>query len=178
MPGEKGDKKNLNDFVIYIQPPERLLRGMDNLSPLLKSVQDLGRRIGDLEGAVLKTQLDPVFRDLLLLGDGIAAAIPHFEKDPAELVERFTSYMNLVQMEIQTILRRYGVETIDSVGQRFDADIHQIAEVVYVDPNTEEDETIVLEIRKPGYLFEGRILRLAEVAVARKPALSAEKAVT
>ena len=80
--------------------------------------------------------------------------------------KRFISFLELMRQEIEMILRRYGVETLDSVGGSFDPDLHKIVHTV--ECNSDEKDGLILEVTHLGYRFEGRVLRPAEVVVTRK----------
>ncbi|MCA9445068.1 MAG: nucleotide exchange factor GrpE [Candidatus Omnitrophica bacterium] len=167
MAEQKQEIKTMNEFPISLQPPERLLRGMDNLGALVKSVRSLGEKVDKLEGAIHRIEIEPILQDLILLGDNITRAIPHFRGDHCEeSTKRFISFLELMRKEIEMILRRYGVETFDSVGGSFDPDLHKIVHTV--ECHSDEKDGLILEVTHLGYRFEGRVLRPAEVVVTRK----------
>jgi molecular chaperone GrpE len=73
--------------------------------------------------------------------------------------------VGLMRAQLEQILADYGVERIDSVGQRFDPTLHEALDVVPVDVQS-EDGTVVRQW-DAGYRFAGRVLRAAKVAVGR-----------
>ena len=56
-----------------------------------------------------------------------------------------------------------GVETIDSLGKKFDPELHEAVEMVEVDD--EEKNGVVTSEYTEGYTFKGRLLRPARVQV-------------
>jgi molecular chaperone GrpE len=73
--------------------------------------------------------------------------------------------VRLVRQQLEGVLRGFGVERIDSLGQRFDPSVHDaISTVPIADPR--RDGLVVHEI-EPGYRFAGRLLRAAKVGVGK-----------
>jgi molecular chaperone GrpE len=66
--------------------------------------------------------------------------------------------------QIAEVLRRHGVERIGAVGEPFDPERH---EAVATAPGDGVPEGGVVAVARPGYVVEGRLLRPAQVVVAR-----------
>jgi len=73
--------------------------------------------------------------------------------------------MGLIYQRLCDILKKMGVEAMETMGQRFDPNRHQAIERVPTE--TAEDQTILGEFQK-GYVFRGKLLRPAMVKVAVK----------
>jgi molecular chaperone GrpE len=73
--------------------------------------------------------------------------------------------IRMVQKEFHKVLEENGVEKIDPVGGEFDPNLHEAVSIRYSDG--EEDDMVVEEVR-PGYLLNGRLLRPAQVVVSKK----------
>src|SRR2546425_7152878 len=71
----------------------------------------------------------------------------------------------MVHKRLQSILSKEGVEKIQSLGSKFNPDLHDAALRVVSD---EEEGTIVEEIRQ-GYTLKGKVLRPSIVKVAENP---------
>jgi molecular chaperone GrpE len=69
--------------------------------------------------------------------------------------------------QIREVLRRLGVERIPAVGEPFDPERH---EAVATSPAGELPDGLVAGEARPGYSIDGRVLRPAQVVVARAPA--------
>jgi molecular chaperone GrpE len=74
--------------------------------------------------------------------------------------------VGMVHKRLQGILSKEGVEKIQSIGSKFNPDLHDAALRVLSD---EEEGTIVEEIRQ-GYKLKGKVLRPSIVKVAENPA--------
>lgn len=71
--------------------------------------------------------------------------------------------VELIHQRLAEALRRMGLEPIETVGRKFDPNLHQAVERVPTDDV--EDQTIVGEFQR-GYNFKGKLLRPAMVRVA------------
>jgi molecular chaperone GrpE len=74
--------------------------------------------------------------------------------------------VKLIHQRLQEILKKMGLEAMETRGQQFDPNRHQAVERVPTE--SAEDQTILGEFQK-GYLFKGKLLRPAMVRVAVKP---------
>ena len=74
--------------------------------------------------------------------------------------------VKLIYQRLQEILKKLGLEPMETCGQQFDPNRHQAVERVPTE--SAEDQTILGEFQK-GYLFKGKLLRPAMVKVAVKP---------
>lgn len=87
--------------------------------------------------------------------------------DAMEKAEDKTAVMDgikLVQKEFHRILEGNGVERIETKGKQFDPNVHEA--VAAVETDDLPDGEIVEEVR-PGYLLNGRLLRAAQVRIAK-----------
>jgi molecular chaperone GrpE len=71
-----------------------------------------------------------------------------------------------VQDKFLSVLRKNGVEAVESVGKPFDASIH---EIVATEPSSAVPDGTVLEEYSKGYRLNGRGLRPARVKTSRAP---------
>jgi len=98
---------------------------------------------------------------LLPLLDSLQQAVQTPISDVADL----HAGVELIHRQLQDILFRMGVSSIDAVGEHFDPRIHHA--IATVDTDLVEDGTVVGELQC-GYKFKERLVRPAMVTVARK----------
>jgi molecular chaperone GrpE len=111
-------------------------------------------------------ELLPVLDSLEL---GLQAAIGESEE-----VKKFREGNELTLKQFAAAFSKFNIETLDPLGQPFNAEQHQamvMQEVKEVAPNT------VINVFQKGYMLNGRLLRPAMVIVAKAPA-QPEKNVT
>lgn len=73
--------------------------------------------------------------------------------------------LRAVRDQIESTLAREGVEHAGRIGDAFDPERH---EAVDVRPSTDRPDRTIVEVVRPGYTRDGRVLRPALVAVARR----------
>ena len=81
--------------------------------------------------------------------------------------------VEMILKELQKILKSEGIEKIDAIGKKFNPELHEAVTVTKTDKCAAD--TIVEELR-PGYMFDGRVLRPSMVTVANPPEKQASPA--
>jgi len=71
--------------------------------------------------------------------------------------------MEMIYQRLGDALKKLGLETITTKGQKFDPHIHHAVDMVETD---DVEEQTILDEYQPGYNFRGRLLRPAMVKVA------------
>jgi molecular chaperone GrpE len=119
-----------------------------------RTAQELEQKIRDANGGLL-TQLLPVIDDL-------QRALANV---PADLAEQpWPQGVTLIAQKLEQILQRQGLEQIGGEGDRFDPHIH---EAVAYEEHPVYDEGQVASVYRVGYRLNDRVLRPAQVVVAR-----------
>ena len=72
--------------------------------------------------------------------------------------------VDMIQLQIQNFLKNIGLERMETLGERFDPHMHEPIETVEAD--NKDDGIIVAEL-KPGYKFNGKLLRPAAVKIVK-----------
>lgn len=129
----------------------------DMRSRLMKTLEDRSKQ-GQFD---FLTQLLPVL-------DNLNLAINASEQDPS--VDHLRDGVKGTARSFEQALMSVGVETVPSVGSRFDPELHEAIDMKEVDP--EQDGTVTAEYSQ-GYKFGNRLLRPARVQVGRGRAQSA-----
>jgi molecular chaperone GrpE len=74
--------------------------------------------------------------------------------------------VELIYQRMSETLKKLGLEPIETVGRKFDPNLHQAVE--RVETEDAQDQSILAEFQR-GYNFKGKLLRPAMVKVAVKP---------
>jgi molecular chaperone GrpE len=136
-----------NDYLDHLQ---RLQAEFDNYR---RRTERERQRLGDhIRGDVCR-QLLPVLDDL-------ERALEHSREDASSL----RPGLELVYRNLKSTLENMGLKAIASIDRPFDPRLHE-AVLVQIDPDAEE-ETVVAELQR-GYSFKERLLRPAQVKVAK-----------
>lgn len=102
--------------------------------------------------------------ELLPLLDDLDRALEHLPPDLAE--HPWARGVMLVGLHLQSALIRLGVERIGAAGGPFDPALH---EAIAHEPREDVPPDHVARIVRPGYRSGDRLLRAAQVVVAREP---------
>lgn len=97
-------------------------------------------------------------KDMLPLLDNFERAMAAETKD----VEAFQKGVEMIFTQFQEVLKKNGLEQIETVGQKFDPNFHQA--VMRVEDPEKEDDTVAQELQK-GYMVKGRVIRPSMVQV-------------
>jgi len=112
--------------------------------------------------SAMLSQLLPVLDDL---GRALGAA-------PSELATHpWVQGLFLVARRLTTRLDQMGVQQIGTAGERFDPHRH---EAITTEVRTDVPEGTILHVIQPGYVLGERVIRPAQVIVARAPSAVSE----
>lgn len=89
---------------------------------------------------------------------GIAAA--QGETDAGKILEG----TELTLKMLDEVMRKFGIEPIESVGKPFDPELHQ---AMSMQPSTEHEPNTVINEMQKGYLLNNRLLRPAMVIISK-----------
>ncbi len=135
----------------------------------------LEKETADMRARLMKTLEDRAkqgqfnfLTTLLPVLDNLNLAIAASEKDSS--LEHLRDGVKGTARSFEQALMSVGVETIDSIGTKFDPEFHEAVDMAAVEP--EEDGKIVAEYSR-GYKFGDKLLRPARVQVGKGMAQTA-----
>jgi len=148
---EESARDLLSEIALLLGEQERLERLAEELrsSKSQRGREDLGK----------------FFRASLTVMDAfdrvtqMAEALP-----PSEELHNWLKSVAGIQSRMIKLFERFGLRAMDPVGKAVNLERHEVIEVIHSD--SLPDETVV-EMRQKGYIFEGKILRDAQVVVAK-----------
>jgi molecular chaperone GrpE len=106
-------------------------------------------------------------RDLLSVVDNLRRALDSAESAKAASdasLESLFSGVEMTERELLAVLERHGVQRIEASGQLFDPHIH---EAMFELPDDRVPQGTIVHVLQPGYQIYDRILRPAQVGVAK-----------
>jgi molecular chaperone GrpE len=130
---------------------KRALADLDNYRK--RSQQEIQRRVAETREALL--------RDWLEVSDSVERAL---SVEPGG--DRVAEGLQAVRGQIDAILARQGVRRVGAVGELFDPRSH---EAVAVRETEDAPSGTIVEVVRPGFSLDGRVLRPALVVVSRAP---------
>ena len=129
---------------------KRALADLDNYRK--RSGRELERRTAEVTESMLMDWLEAV--------DSVERAI-QMEPDG-----RCRDGLRAVMGQMDSVLQRQGAQRIGEPGEPFDPERH---DAVAVRASDEAPDQTVLEVQRPGFMLGARVVRPAQVVVARAP---------
>ncbi|MCE2507771.1 MAG: nucleotide exchange factor GrpE [Nitrosopumilaceae archaeon] len=108
----------------------------------------------------INSERDSLLRDFLEIHDDFVRARDAYHSGGSE-----TAGLDSIIRNVDTMLKRWGVETIKAAECTFDPRLHE-AMLTKTEPDLEE-QTVTRELRK-GYITHGRVIRPALVEISTK----------
>jgi molecular chaperone GrpE len=129
---------------------KRALADLDNYRK--RAARDVDRRVAEARESVLRDWLDAV--DSVERAMRMGAGGPCFDG------------LRAVLDQMEAVLARQGVQRIGAAGDQFDPARH---EAIAVRASEEVPDRTILEVQRSGFALGDRVIRPAEVVVARAP---------
>jgi molecular chaperone GrpE len=141
----------LNEEIARIEDRyKRALADLDNYRK--RATRDVDRRVAEAKEAAL--------RDWLLVVDSVEQAMRMEPDGPCY------EGLRAILHQMDVVLDRQGAERIGSLGDQFDPERH---EAVAVRASEDVPDRTVVEVQRSGFAQGDRVVRPAQVVVARAP---------
>ena len=172
---QKKEKKNKKDSKLK-EENEKLLEQIQQLQVDNQSLIDKVkltqaelvnyRKRKDEETAnMLKFANQDLLTELINVVDNFERAIKLDDNDLTDEISKFLDGFKMIYANLMEILKKFGVEEINRVGEVFDPSQEQALMTDCVD---EMDDDVVIEVLLKGYKLNGRVIRPASVKVNSK----------
>ena len=79
--------------------------------------------------------------------------------------EKVLEGVNMIEQKIYSALDTLKVEKIETVGKKFDPNLHDVIAVMHDD---KQDEDIILDEYQAGYTYNGKVIRYSKVIVNKR----------
>ena len=150
------------------------VRLRDQMLRLQADFDNYRKRTAREQGDWSRRIREKVLLDVLPVLDSLERAEQQAQEHQAGVA--FMSGLTLVTQQFQDILRKQGVQRIESVGRPFDPNLHEAISQI---PSDDQAEGVVLIETRRGYLLDKETLRPAQVIVsAGKPPVPAAEEVS
>jgi molecular chaperone GrpE len=129
---------------------KRALADLDNYRK--RASREIERRVAEARESVIRDWLEPV--------DSVERAMR------LEPEGRCVEGLRAVLDQMEAVLARQGAQRIGAPGERFDPERH---DAVAVQPSADVPDRTVLAVERSGFALGDRVIRPAQVVVARTP---------
>jgi molecular chaperone GrpE len=142
------------------QEKQKVLEHEEKLKHVLADFQNLNRKTqSDIEHGV-NSKVDEFILDFLKIYDDFIRAKEVFSES-----EINTDGLNSILKNMDSLLKKYNIISIDALGEIFDPNFHEAISII-TDPDL-DDNTITKEIRK-GYISHERVIRPTLVEISKR----------
>jgi len=152
----------LGALIEQAEERDKFFDRMQRLQSEMENIQKRARR--ERDNWLLQANQN-LLSDVLPVVDSFELALQNAGDD----AEGFSEGMRNIQQQLQAILDRHGVVTIDALGKPFDPAVH---EALMTQESGDHPAETVLLVLKQGYRLHDRVLRPAQVSVSSRPAES------
>jgi molecular chaperone GrpE len=139
----------------------------DQLLRALAETENLRRRHQRERENALKYAAVPFMRDLIGVVDNLRRAMSSVSSEAQEADEHLKTLMaglEMTEKELATVFERHHIVKIDPLGERLDPHSH---EAMFEVPDPETPSGTVVQVVQAGYRLHDRLLRPAQVGVAK-----------
>lgn len=134
----------------------------DKFVRLYAEFDNYRKRVAREKAELVRYGNEELLKELLPVLDNLERAFSHAQRD--EKTEPILQGLQLILEQFRSVLRRFGVEEIKTLGERFDPELHEA--VGEMELEGIEPLEIVQEVQK-GYVLNDRVLRPAKVIVGK-----------
>ena len=167
----KNNEKDLEDKeqVKEILPEKEIENLKDKLARTFAEMENQRRRFEKEKDEAFDYGGFSLARETLNLIDNLERSKFALENDEklknSETLKKTVEHLNIIQNDMISILKKNNIETIKSIDQKLDPNLHQA--MMEVEDDSKEPGTVVQEIQK-GFMMKDRLLRPSLVAVSKK----------
>src|ERR1700733_11239746 len=87
------------------------------------------------------------------------------ESNAEKRLDNLMMGLSMVMVELQKTFGRHGITVMDLAGGKFDPNQHN---ALFEVPDEQVEPGTIVSVQKPGYMLHGRVLRAADVGIAKK----------
>ena len=157
------DKKKVKELKEKIACLEQELANVKNEMLLDRAeLENFKRRTNDERIKDRKYANQTLLSDMINVIDIFDKAVSNNTED--ELLKKYLLGFQMINMQLQQVMKDYGVEKIKDLGEKFNPSVHQAIETVEVEGVAEGQ---VVEVVMQGYMYKDRVLRPSMVKVSK-----------
>ena len=163
------EKNNETNEEIEQEKKESLKSDSKTPSDELNELNDRYKRLfAEFENYKKRTQKESLTKRAEITADVVMSILPvvdNLEKAVEIKIENnsYQEGIKLILKQLNEVLKKFGMEEIETVGQQFDPEVHEA--VTHIEDSQKGTNEVVQEYRK-GYKIGNKVVRHAMVVVA------------
>ena len=159
----KEENEKLLDQIKQLQSDNQAL--VDKVKLTQAELVNYRKRKDEETANMLKFANQDLITELINVVDNFERAIKLDDNDLTDELSKFLDGFKMMYANLMEILKKFGVEEINRVGEVFDPNLEQ---ALMTDSIEEMDDDVVTEVLLKGYKLNGRVIRPASVKVNSK----------
>lgn len=159
----KEENEKLLDQIKQLQSDNQAL--VDKVKLTQAELVNYRKRKDEETANMLKFANQDLITELINVVDNFERAIKLDDNDLTDELSEFLDGFKMMYANLMEILKKFGVEEINRVGEVFDPSQEQ---ALMTDSIEEMDDDVVTEVLLKGYKLNGRVIRPASVKVNSK----------
>ncbi len=120
------------------------------------------KRKDDETASILKFANQDIITELIPIVDNFERAIKLDDNDLTDELSKFLAGFKMMYASLADLLKKFGVEEINRVGEKFDPNQE---EALMTDSVSDMEDEVVIEVLLKGYKYKGRVIRPASVKI-------------
>jgi molecular chaperone GrpE len=162
---EKLDSPEKSADSLEVQLEQAQAKASENWEQFIRAKAEMDnlrrRSVKDVENAH-KYGIEKFVNELLPVLDSMAMGLAVEDASAESLREGMELTMNM----LEKMMEKLGIEEIDPINEKFDADKHQ---AMTMQPNGDVEPNTVIAVMQKGYSLNERLIRPAMVMVSKAP---------
>lgn len=159
----KEENEKLLDQIKQLQSDNQAL--VDKVKLTQAELVNYRKRKDEETANMLKFANQDLITELINVVDNFERAIKLDDNDLTDELSKFLDGFKMMYANLMEILKKFGVEEINRVGEVFDPSQEH---ALMTDSIEEMDDDVVTEVLLKGYKLNGRVIRPASVKVNSK----------
>lgn len=159
---EAGDFEELSDQLKTAE--EEAKAHYDKLLRVMAELDNYKKRSEKEKRELVKYSNEKLVTDLLPVLDDLDRVLEHLPKGASKELHDFVSGVQLVSKHFLATLKKYGLEEIETEGEKFNPELHEAVSHI---PHDEVESDHIIEQHRKGYMLNGRVIRAAMVSVSK-----------
>ena len=163
------DTKLNNEMLKLEEEIQKLHEEKHQLEEKVKLAQaesvNYRRRKDEETESMLKFANQGIITELIPIVDNFERAINKDENELSEELKKYFVGFKMMYSQLVEVLKKYGVEEINRVGEVFDPKQEQ---ALLTDSKEDLDDEVVIEVLLKGYKLKDRVIRPASVKINQK----------
>lgn len=163
---EKKQEKKVETISLTKEEVEdmnnRLQTAMDEAIRAKADLINYRKRKDEETSRLLTYCNEDLILEILPILDNFERAIKMDDDNLEDEVSKFLEGTKMIYSQMVSVLEKYGVKEIESLGKVFDAKYHQ---AVMTESVEDKEKEIILEVYQKGYMLKDKVIRPAMVKV-------------